>query len=346
MLLILYILIVIINFMYIILKKKNNMLIYLSFFLIFFILLGNSKIPDYSIYDGNYIGNTSRDYIIQEYGYNFLVKLGRTLSLSYYNFKALTILFSLCIINIVLSKLKGNKHFFIFFYMISNIFLDSVQARMFIGLPFCLLSFYFLSREENKKAIFFIFLSLMIHYIYTFFFIFILFFYINQRNKRVLNFFIEMFFLLNLVIVFFAEKLNFLNKFSPGIYKKIQMYTREKTNLSIIVVIIFYYLTYIIYKKYLKTLKKEDRYENTIKVFIKISSIVIPLFFLNMNFYRILKIILFLTIILFSIQYKRIYRKYSFLLFFFFYSTYWVFFDMYSSKILERILLPLFFNRI
>ena len=177
MLLILYILIVIINFMYIILKKKNNMLIYLSFFLIFFILLGNSKIPDYSIYDGNYIGNTSRDYIIQEYGYNFLVKLGRTLSLSYYNFKALTILFSLCIINIVLSKLKGNKHFFIFFYMISNIFLDSVQARMFIGLPFCLLSFYD---------------SL---YLYIFFYIYSIFLYKSKKQESFKFFYRNVFFI-------------------------------------------------------------------------------------------------------------------------------------------------------
>lgn len=336
MIFLLYFLMLFLNLYFFLLNKKNNMVVIISFLVIGKFLLGTPEVADYIVYEGHYNKINNRWYYIGEKGYNFFEKIGQYFSFSYIEFRFLIIAIILVFLLIVLFSLKVKLHYFLFFYMISNMFIDIAQIRLLFGLPFFLLGIIALLRQSKYISFICICISLSIHALYLFLSIFLILFICEKKNVKIMFFVKTILFLLLIILFLKPEIINFLSIFNNNIAIKINQYLKNRTGYSFILVLIYYMYTSIIYKKYLKT-------ENDLIFFMKkiITYLysILPIFLINLNFYRIFRIFLIITIIIFSKEYYKVKNKYSFTIIFFFYCIYWLILDFYSSDIFNRIII-------
>ena len=314
MIFLLYFLVLFLNLYFFLINKKNNSIVIISFLVIGRFLLGTPEIADYAVYEGHYNNPDYRLYYIGEKGYNFFEKIGQYFSISYIEFRLLIIGIILVLLFIILLFLKVNSHYFLFFYMVSNMFIDIAQIRLLFGLPFFVLGIIALLRKKKCISFIFIFISLSIHTLYLFLSLFLVLFIFEKKNAKII-FFIEVILFLVLIILFLKPEIINLLLIPNNIVIKINQYLKNRTGYSFILVLIYYFYTSIIYKKYLKI-------ENDLTIFmkkiIKYLYSILPIFLINLNFYRIFRIFLIITIIIFSKEYYQIKKKYSFIIIFFF----------------------------
>lgn len=147
-------------------------------------------------------------------------------------------------------------------------------------------------------------------------------------------------FILIFLICFYIEVI-YIFPYIPLKYAiKIIQYTKVRPKFGVLIVIVNFIYLMGIQKFYIKNSK--GIFSEIIRKFLKYLLMILPLFFLNLNFYRILKIFYIITLVYFSKNFKTLKKQYSFFIIFLIFSIYWTIFDIYSSNILTRILGPLF----
>ena len=130
MILFLYIFILLLNLICVISNNKNKIVLLLSVIAMIVIMGGNNINSDFEAYKYFYERQTYPSSM--EPGFVFVAKLFSQLGIEYQLFT--TVVFSIGIIGLTLLAVKKTNipHFVIIMYMLTMIFLDTVQIRQFI----------------------------------------------------------------------------------------------------------------------------------------------------------------------------------------------------------------------
>lgn len=242
----------------------------------------------------------------------------------------------------ILKLMKVNRHFFSFFYMTSNIFVDASQIRTFLGIPLLLSTIYFYSQKKYILLVIFLIVLPLIHTSYIFYFFFFILLFLEKKYKKNFKYIYIFNIIMGILFYINIKTLKFIAILPLKYQIKVIQYTRNMPKLGILAIVLYYILISLVYIIYIK--KVEDKEFFLIKRIYKYTFLIIPIFFINLNFYRILKIFTIIFMIFLGIRYKNIKNKGSFLTITFLCSIYWFIFDMYSSKILTRIIIPILYK--
>lgn len=331
-----YFLTIICNFFLLLSRKKSKVITFLSLLVIIVLMSGtgsNYNFPsDYFNYFNQYqINSNGIDFLnIQdgttllssEIGMNILMRFGNLLNLDFETFRFG--MFSLCIFIIycVLSaKFNINYHYVLLFYLTYPIILDSEQLANFIALTLLIIGFGWLLREEKLSSILFIFFVLLASLIHSSFIVYIPLIAIKLTNKKYL---VRCVVFISILLII-ATVLN--NNQIPYISLLINnlgdsrsaIYLVNSTRLGYFFPILLFSINLIMIFVSNKLLSKQISLGETIsssnnseisqvKKIVEnvywiylVSIIYIPLFIMNINFYRLIRNYLLVNIMVYSL---------------------------------------------
>jgi hypothetical protein len=331
-----YFLTIICNFFLLLSRKKSKVITFLSLLVIILLMSGtgsNYNFPsDYFNYFNQYqINSNGIDFLTiqdgttllsSEIGMNILMSFGNLLNLDFEIFRFG--MFSLCIFIIycVLSaKFNINHHYVLLFYLTYPIILDSEQLSNFIALTLLIIGFGWLLREEKLSSILFIFFVLLASLIHSSFIVYIPLIAIKLTNKKYL---VRCIVFISILLII-ATVLN--NNQIPYISLLINnlgdsrsaIYLVNSTRLGYFFPILLFSINFIMIFVSNKLLSKQISLGQTIsssnnseisqvKKIVEnvywiylVSIIYIPLFIMNINFYRLIRNYLLVNIVVYSL---------------------------------------------
>lgn len=368
-----YLFIILSNFYYSVRRKESKSIIILSGLVILLLMAGAG--PNYSFwadYD-NYVLSYHRSTSIGlldeiEVGYLLLKKLGMFLGLEFYTFRAIII--GICLITIykeVILRYTLNGHYVILLYMLHQMIVDSEQFRNFIALTILLVSIKYLltkTKESNIKYVLMILLAASFH---SSFILYIIFVFIKDKSKKVL-----------ITIVFFSvvlltgftiinnNEIPFLNIILNELTNdKIVSYLTSKINfgyllpffLQLFSIFLLFLSKRIIRERnnevtthnmrsYTDEIVRETNFIDLVYYMNLLAIIYIPLFILDINFYRLIRNLLILNYIVYSITAYKLKKRSTTLHFYNILVTFnlitWFLIELNIIIATERLLIPFF----
>lgn len=299
----LYILNLFTNLVSINLKKRQTIFVLFTF--AFFVILrgGSTSDPDWLGYFAHYVTSNSNTLSI-EFGYKTIQQIFYSLGFEYQMFRLSISLLSFSLMYYILNKFIGKKSWslFLFSYSLFLVFYDSIQIRNFIGFLFVLLGLFFLFEKKRNKIVFIIcvLIGASFHISMVVYLIFLI---PYLKNYNFYLFFILLFSVtISSLIVFNGMRVPFIEPILSSIDgEKYLTYFKEGTSLGslypIILQIINYIYIYIISRFYVD--KENTLYHNQIILNINLLSFsFVPFFMVNLNFYRFIRNIVFLNLII------------------------------------------------
>lgn len=283
--------------------KKINIL----FLIMLMICIFNYKNSDYEGYKFIY-NNLNSPEIILEKGYVFILKIIRYFTANYQVVVGIIGFFTLSLLSSIAKKM-GDYQKFIGLYFIFPFFLDIIQIRFFLAYTIFLISIsYFF--EKKKMVLFILFLiSIFIHKSVIIYYIPYIFIRIKKKQLKYV-------FIIFSIVSFIVVKTPILKIIISKIDAyRFQVYTSQNMNFGGYLYLILFFINFLLTIKSLKYLKnrKNENMEliNYIEVINYFSLVLLPLFFLNSNFFRLYRPIIVLSIIVYSNIFKdiKIYQK-------------------------------------
>lgn len=364
------------NFIYAFTKKKSKPLLFITMAGV--VLLVGGAGPNYSGF------NHSRDYlnysisyaniehisIFNDYhiGYNLLMKIGNFLHLDFFIFRLLVITICLILIyNFIIKKYSLNHHYVLLMYLLYPLIIDSEQLRNFIAMTLMFIGLQYLknkSFKNNIKYLFLILISASFHFVFLLYSLFLL---QGMKNRKLL---IKLLIFTTLIFIIVAvinnNDIPFLNLIIDSIEDdKVIRYLTSKTNFGYLMpillhslsVLILYWSSRIIKRKatlicnnsketHLNNIQQELSYVDLVLWINIICILFFPLYVINLQFYRLIRNLLILNFVVFSIaSYSlkpRTFYKFLYNISVIISITLWFYLDLIIRTNPESVLIPFF----
>lgn len=305
---IIYVILVATNLIYGFLNKKNKIISFFSYFIIILLMSLNTNGPDVGNYLYDYNLNQNGQVIIAETGYNFIrYFFSNTLKLDFFAFHLFISLFCIFLMRSTVSYMHANENCVIGLFMSYLFFIDTIQIRNFIieAIFVYAVRFLFVDKKFNTlKYIGCILIAFLFHKIALVYLVLLI---IKFKSFKPL---IKVIFSISVIaFVFFAISRSTLKNliiFVTQLFGLKSSYSFSETRYSFIPIVLLYFaeLFVIVYfKKHIMNEKnsRENSFLNCLINIQMILSATLSLLLINMNFYRIIRNILFIKYIAMAI---------------------------------------------
>lgn len=342
-------------------KRKNNILILLLSVGVFSLIwAGNIAGPDIENYLTQYKYPTSR---LTSGGieivYNYLIYIFSTKNVDFYVFRFIISFVSLTAIFLFSTKIEANPHKLLIFYALSQFFLDGVQIRNFLALPFFVLAGVTLIKGERRWKIKFACLILIASLIHVSFLIYLIFLLVPEKDlsyKRLIK--IHGAVAVILCVVFFFEKQYLgiiIDLISSIDLTRATNYSQVSTKMGSLIIVLLQlagigvsYFSYHKIQKLNDTNGNMDCLERRLHRILWINILAIyllPFSMIQLTFYRLIRnLILFnFSSVLISIRYYPRKFRYKFWIVLFVYLLLWQISEFCILNQFEVIVEPFFF---
>lgn len=327
------------NFVYTFGKKHKKFVAFILMLFAWILFWGNTMNPDYENYVRNYLtikysagvfaGNNT------QIGFAVLVKLATLIGLSYEWFLAVVVLWAYLLIHSTVSKFSNNYNYIYLLYFIFPFFLDVVQIKNFLAMAIFIYAIKYLLDESIKSKIKYCLLIVVsgtIHYAALLYLPMVL---INVKKKNKLTRAIVSFAIIgSLFILLNGKKIPFINDFVTIMFnsEKILNWVDSKTRFGFILFWLLQTISFLMAKYSRKifirntsevTLSNETLTKKNCKdvnekglMFVNLiywinimAFLYFPLYILASTFTRLMRNIIFLNYISFSITNQVIRRR-------------------------------------
>lgn len=300
-------------------KKNTEIFSLLLMIFAWVIFWGNLYNPDYVAYSNLYYTNSRLAYSNIENGYIYLVKLGNYLGLSYQMFLMIVTFICYMLIHSTVKRYASNFNVVYLMYFIFPFFIDVVQIRNFIMMSILIYSIKYLVDEAPLKYFILILLASTFH---NTAFIYLTFLLINKdKGKLLIRAIVSVSFTISMLMLLNSKQIPFINYIIVNGSEKLNIYLETKTNYGFllywclqIISFLIILITKKLYFKYTKELvnnSAKNRYMNLIYWINIIGFLYYPMYLINSSFLRLIRNILILNYIAFSITYTTITDKYE-----------------------------------
>jgi len=301
------------NFIFGVIEKKDYIIKYFLIILLWILIWGNYSNADYINYLNSY--NRNAEFIIgsntSEIIWCYLMKFSNLINLNYNQFLLIISFISFYMLIKTTNKYTNNLNLFFVLYTIYPFFLNAVQIRFFFASSLAIL----ILRIPDKKYYFIMSMTLLLIASFIHYSFFLLFPYMFLRkikeNKYKKIIFVSTIFLFCLFALDFHITLLKKVSFGPisNIYFKVKPYLSFKPSFLgfTLMVLIHFMLFFIFYVTYNEI--KDSANGKLLDVFYKInvySFILIPFYYINGNFMRMLQFFVIINYIFFAFSYKYI----------------------------------------
>lgn len=344
-----YILNIIINLMLVFLHRKSKLYGVVNYFLFLYILCGNKKIADYMNYYISYNSPSLNELI--EFGYGLLIQIGKSLSLDYSIFRMILNIFFLTILFLIVNKNMKNPHLFFFFYSLFLIFMDAIQIRFFWSGCLILVGIHIYSIRSRwyiLKIGLLLGWSILIHSGMISFFLLFLFVLASDNILIIKKYYKFLGIIILLICFYFLNSIDFQDYSYWISQTRLRRYLYTRTGWGFIVPWSIQFVQFIrIRTIYIQKNKFNYHNQKRTEILYKISFVAflfLPLYLVNLNFYRVERVILFLFLYMGIAVYQQEKLKNRFLIVFFVLMEclIWLLYEIIFDNMTVNILVPLF----
>ncbi|WP_025729901.1 EpsG family protein [Atopobacter phocae] len=269
----------------------------------------NRMNPDWNNYNNIYLDRDDFNRRINELGFFWVTRIGRVINLEYSIF--FTIVTTLCLFSLVLLafKLTTKPMLPLLFYSIFPFMLDIVQFRNFISMTIISWALYCLFNRKKDISYDLLSLSLILiaGTIHNTAFVYVIFWFLAHLKEV----YVAILSLTGFITVtFFLKTFDFNGFLNHPILSRYYYLVKGTISLTgqiffvfnaILMLLLVYWITKAIEKSTLSNNSTNHCYfESDLRKFAWIHIALLPLFFMSVDFYRIIRNILFLFYILFS----------------------------------------------
>lgn len=317
---------VIITILYIIniVRYKVNYKEIIILFLMIILLGLNHSNPDSEIYENNFLSNY---YLNLDILFGVLNYIAKTIGISWPQLRFIYYYFCILLLMVSIHKITKQVGLFYLLYILSNFFIDAVQVRNFIGSILVLYAFTFIIKKKSGTIItglLILLIAALIQRTHFIWFIFLIGFLILKKFKVLILPYILGSFLIAILITIlitiptiFNMLINLLS-FIP--IKALQDYLTSRNPDASVGFIFFCWIPSIInliliwYCRKRLFINKNSisfstrNYIDLVYYINIVAVICFPLYYINTNFYRVGRNILFLNLIIYAIYFKNIYH--------------------------------------
>ena len=312
-----YFILVAANLIFGFLNKKNKIISFFSYFIIILLMSLNTKGPDVGNYLFDYNLNQNGQVIIAETGYNFIrYFFSNTLRLDFFAFHLFLSLFCIFLLRSTVSYMHANENCVIGLFMSYLFFIDTIQIRNFIieAIFIYAVRFLFVNKKfSTLKYIGCILIAFLFHKIALVYLVLLI---VKFKSLKPL---IKVIFSISVIaFIFFAISRSTLKNliiFVTQLFGLKSSYSFTETRYSFIPIVLLYFaeLFVIVYFKRHIAKEKFDSKENSfLSCLINVQMLLVAtlsLLLINMNFYRIIRNILFIKYIALAIYLNRLERN-------------------------------------
>lgn len=314
MIYVVYVIVLLLNLIAAIRRKKNKILLLFSIVLMVLIWTGNTVGPDINNYLTQYRFASAR--LLQngniEIIYNQVMNWFSSHDFSFYVYRFVVCFLAFVTILFGINKVGANLHVVFFLYILSQFFLDGIQIRNFLTLPFLMFALVALIRQDkawrSKYAVLIIIAS-MIHSSFLVYLVFLLI--PNEKRDSNKTIRIHVAIAVSLCLVFFTARkyisilVNLISSISAD---KATSYSLTSTNLGPLICIALQiagiFFSYYMYQK-LKCLEdyyQEDNNFNIDCIWLKrifwiniFGMYLLPFSLVQLTFYRLIRNLLLIN---------------------------------------------------
>lgn len=381
MTLFLYFIVLINNWFFAMRRKSNQVWVIITLVLIFLLIAGAGPFysfpADYDNYYRNYYNVLDRGLLDNnQIGYSFIMIIGNMLGLSFVSFRLIVIAgCTFLLYRYVIKRYSVNVNYVLSLYLMYAIIIDSEQFRNWIAFTFLLVGLPFLETSKIKDKIKFgVFWLISISFHYSFIFYIPLFLVNGKNTNKIVTRLAYLSLIIASVIVLNGNEIPFqqhLINYADN--RVIEAYLTTQTNLGYLIpmilhassIVLAYLSRTIIQRKYAfipnNLLPGDERYlENKINrreltlanvvYWVNLSMLVVlPLYIINVQFYRLMRSLLLITYIICAKASSHLVRRTHYLAF----NTLvtgsvlvWLFLDLIHRIDPGRLLLPFFLENI
>lgn len=320
MTLILYFICILSN-LYCCLKYKESKLIKIfSFFTFGYILCANMNVSDYSNYLNNYLDPQNGIYKVDDIGYTLLIRSFKIFGFKYEQFRLFCVIICLIVLNYILRKMKCNYHYVYFFYSLYGVIMDAVQFRFYLASILLIIALGLAATYKKKYRVFIYILLILATTLHNSFILFLLVYFI-LNNLNTLRKYYKVFIMLIIafaVLSIFSLKLGVLDSLlnwiasNSGDYR-ISKYFSATSNYGFLFPLLMHcHYWFWLRNMYCTVSLEESTYKKSyikyLYEFVTVSFIIIPLYVINVNFYRYLRVLTIPILIAFAFGDEK-YRK-------------------------------------
>ena len=281
----------IILIIFLILKKDSFIVFYLGIILNWVVMSGNTFNPDYYTYLQAYKLIDSK-IIINDVGWNFLMKIFNDFGFDYNSFLMIIIAFSMIIFSYSINRLTNNRLLFLLLYMICFMIIDTVQIRNFVSFSIILFDMVMIMKNKtfsNAVYVVLIVIASSIHITSLFFLCVLL-----MKNKYIQT---------NKYLVFTVLILVVLLQVNPSIRSQLvnvfSFFGKEYNNVVVgfgylyilVINILCYFIISFANRQMNKQNSSNKRFAYLCNNLTTFSFLLIPLCMINMNVFRIIRYI-------------------------------------------------------
>jgi hypothetical protein len=304
-------------------------------------------------------------------GFTLLMKLGNLLNLDFFIFRMIVI--GICLIllyGLVIKRYSYNYNYVLLLYLLYPMIIDSEHFRNFIAMTILLIAIKFLEKRNFKNSLKFLMLIFISASFHTVFLAYVFLLLLNVKNRKLLiRMVVSATIVLTIITIINNNNIPFLDSLISILeYEKLVRYLSSKTNLGYLMPILLHVInifllfwskrillrkkdvpksmTYIKSKELNKGYYDETSFVDLIMWINIVGIIFFPLFIMNLQFYRLIRNLLILNYIVYSIISYKLKPKslYKFIYNFSIIISVglWIVFDLIIKTIPERVLIPFF----
>lgn len=358
MTLVLYSIFMIINFTLVLTKRKSKFLAIISILLIFLLMAGNISSLDNINYENHFQSSGYDQFSNQTFEpvFFFLMKFFRNIGFTWIQFRFTYLLALMPFFIYAILSIGDNLHIIMVLYMSHLIFLDSEQLRNFGGIVFLLLGFsLYLKNEKTSDLIICIFLACLFHYAFIVYFLFVGLAQKKGFNKKFVYLVVCMSIILAGYTLVNGGQIPFLSTFLQNESfnnERINRMATKRIGIGFIIPVFFLLINTIIANIESKILLNSnedhnDRAKNLRFKLIYYCTLVLfsltPLFFMSTVYYRLIRNMNILIIVLFSYVINlRVNTKSKLItmVFMFLWQIAWITFDIFVR--MNEVFIPFF----
>lgn len=243
MIYVLYGIVILINLVANTRKKSNTIILLLSIGVLSLIWTGNIVGPDIENYISQYnypmarLTNGGIEII-----YNYLLYFFSSRGVDFYVFRYIISFAGLAVIFLSMGKIETKTHMLLVLYALSQFFLDGIQIRNFLALPFFILAIITLIKGERHwkiKYVCFVLLATLIHVSFLIYFIFLLIPEKDLKNRRMIKIHGLVSVILCMVFFFGRQYLGIIVKLISSIdLSRATSYSQVATNMGSLICIL------------------------------------------------------------------------------------------------------------
>lgn len=344
--------------------KENRIIIFdiLTLLIISFLLGRGANTPDtYNYYIG-YVNslhlNLNETF---EPGYLILQKISHYFKLDYVSFRLLLSFLGFLLIRSTIIKFTSNPHFVYLYYLFFLIFIDTEQIRNFFAFSIIVYGFRFLIGNSQRGNIKYLVTVLLACTVHISSFVYIVFILVSLKNKK---YFIRLIVFTTLLFCIFiyigGNSLSFIreiiNNFDSG-RGKYDAYIEGQTKLGFLYAFLLHFYNMYIVSYTRNLFLKANSLDANKNAFVEliywinlISIVFFPLFMLNLQFIRLVRNLLIVNYIVFSLLPRssvKLKKKYRYIQLMILINTFlWFYYTFIIQDHIDDILIPFFDNSI